>query len=59
MATSEECNSAWAKGFNAGYKSITGTTTSVPARPSQPASVSDPIKYFYEKGYQAGITAAR
>jgi len=59
MVTSAECNRAWTNGFNDGYKSMKGTTTSVPSMPPLPASESNPIQYYYEKGKEAGIAAAK
>lgn len=59
MATSAECNRAWTNGFNDGYKSVKGTTASVPPMPTLPASESNPTKYYYDKGWQAGIAAAK
>ena len=58
MATSEECNQAWKNGYIAGYKSIKGSTPSIPCRPgTYPPSV-DPIQYFHSQGFAAGVAKA-
>jgi hypothetical protein len=59
VATSGECNEAWKKGFINGYKSLKGTTPSIPTRPgSIPSGVTNSIEYFYGLGYNAGMNAA-
>ena len=59
MATSEQCNQAWKDGYSAGYKSIRGTLPAIPPRPATyPPGVDDPIRYFYQIGYVAGIAKA-
>jgi hypothetical protein len=59
MATSEQCNQAWTQGYIAGYRSIRGGTPSVPSRPGTSPPGVDPIRYFYDKGFDAGVAKAR
>ena len=55
MVTSEHCNEAWKRGYIDGYKKFKSGSPSIPTRPaSYPPSV-DPLKYYYDAGYTAGI----
>ena len=58
MATSEECNRAWKDGYISGFQSISGTIPSVPARPGSHPPGVDPLAFYYQKGYEAGVTKA-
>lgn len=58
MATSEECNQAWKDGYISGFKSVRGTIPSVPSRPGSHPPGVDPLAYYYQKGYEAGLAKA-
>lgn len=50
-----DINEAWKSGYIKGYKDVTGKIPSIPPRPgSIPAGITDPIKYFYQQGYELG-----
>jgi hypothetical protein len=44
----------WSMGYNDGYRSVTGTTTSVPSKPSLPSGVTDPDAWYYREGSARG-----
>jgi hypothetical protein len=55
-----ECDSAWSKGYTAGYRSVTRDAISaVPKRPTEPSGVTDRLRYFYDLGRGQGFADAR
>lgn len=56
MATSEELDDAWKRGFLAGVRQFRLTVPTIPPRPGTiPSGVGDPIKYFYDEGRRAAL----
>lgn len=57
MATSSECDVAWARGFTEGYMKNWSTKPSIPSRPASFPPGVDPLTHFHGKGYEAGYKA--
>jgi hypothetical protein len=58
MATSEDCNDEWERGYIDGWTSVKATTPTMPARPASAPPGVDPLPYFYEAGKRRGIQDA-
>jgi hypothetical protein len=58
MATAEECNDEWERGYLDGWMSVTPTQPTMPVRPASAPPGVDPLRYFYETGKKNGIEDA-
>lgn len=54
MATSNECNDAWTRGYLNGYAHFRNTIPTVPPCPALPTTDEDPLEYFYKLGNARG-----
>jgi hypothetical protein len=55
MATAEECNDEWERGYLDGWMSVTSTRPTMPVRPALVPPGVDPLPYFYKAGEKKGI----
>jgi hypothetical protein len=54
MATSQECNDEWERGYTDGYREFRSTRPTIPSRPGSYPPGEDPLNYFYRTGLDRG-----